>query len=147
MRGLVIAAAVAALASACQTAAPTAQADAPAAAAARSRAEALKADRNAHRISWAEWARGTNAELRILTGRPTTAGEEEILAYRVVLAEKVDRKQMMPAEFDFEQAKAARQFEDRAAASQLATMAAAPVAGPTTCVTNRVGMTTLTNCR
>ncbi|MCJ2136697.1 hypothetical protein MKK69_22045 [Methylobacterium sp. J-026] len=148
MRRVIIAAAMAALVSACQTASTTSTGPRPEQVeAARPRLEALKADRDARRLSWAEWARRTNAELRALAQAPITPGEEEIMAYRVVLAERVDRKQITPAEFTFEQAKAIRQLEDRNSANQVAALAAAPVVGPTTCVTNRIGVTTLTNCR
>jgi hypothetical protein len=58
----------------------------------------LKADRDARRISYTEWAERTQAAARASV--PLSAQEEDALEYRKQLARRVDAEEMTPAQFD-----------------------------------------------
>ena len=60
----------------------------------------LRAERDAHRISYTEWADRTQAAARASV--PLSAQEEEALEYRKQLARRVDAGEMTPAQFDRE---------------------------------------------
>lgn len=58
----------------------------------------LKAERDAHRISYTEWAERTQAAARASV--PLSPQEEEALEYRKQLARRVDAGEMTEAQFE-----------------------------------------------
>ncbi len=58
----------------------------------------LKTERDAHRISYTEWAERTQAAARASV--PLSPEEEEALEYRKQLARRVDAGEMTEAEFE-----------------------------------------------
>jgi hypothetical protein len=121
---------------------------------------ALKVERDAHRITYTQWAKQTS-ELALATGA-ATPDDKVGLAYMVVLAGKVDRGEMRPEFLDLEMAKvgaasAAIDQQRQQATSQalLATGAALmtapvnpiqPVKGPISCTSTRLGQFVQTTC-
>jgi hypothetical protein len=71
----------------------------------------LKAERDAHRISYTEWAERTQAVAR--AGVPLSPQEEEALEYRKRLARRVDAGQMTEARFERESQRALQQLKDQ----------------------------------
>jgi len=126
----------------------------------RAQVDALKVERDAHRITYTQWAKQTS-ELALATGA-ATPDDRVGLAYMVVLAGKVDRGEMRPEVLDLEMAKigatsAAIDQQRRQATSQalLATGAALmttpanpvqPVQAPISCTSSRVGQFIHTTC-
>lgn len=69
----------------------------------------LRAERDAHRISYTEWADRTQAAARASV--PLSAQEEEALEYRKQLARRVDAGEMTPAQFDRENERALQRLK------------------------------------
>jgi hypothetical protein len=69
----------------------------------------LRAERDAHRISYTEWAERTQAAARASV--PLSAQEEEALEYRRQLARRVDAGEMTEAQFERENQRALQQLK------------------------------------
>ncbi|MCJ2094005.1 hypothetical protein MKK67_16120 [Methylobacterium sp. J-072] len=69
----------------------------------------LRADRDARRISYTEWAERTQAAARVSV--PLSAQEEDALEYRKQLARRVDAGEMTPAQFDRENERALQRLK------------------------------------
>lgn len=69
----------------------------------------LKAERDARRISYTEWAERTQAAAR--SGVQLSAQEEEALEYRKQLARRVDAGEITPAQFERESQRALQQLK------------------------------------
>ena len=69
----------------------------------------LRAERDARRISYTEWAERTQAAARASV--TLSAQEEEALEYRKQLARRVDAGELTPAEFDRESARALQRLK------------------------------------
>jgi hypothetical protein len=69
----------------------------------------LRAERDARRISYTEWAERTQAAARASV--PLSAQEEEALEYRKQLARRVDAGEITPAQFERESQRALQQFK------------------------------------
>lgn len=63
----------------------------------------LKAERDARRITYTEWAERTRAAAK--SSAPLSAEQEAAMAYRTELARRVDAGDLTPAEFDDETAR------------------------------------------
>jgi hypothetical protein len=88
----------------------------------------LKAQRDAGKITWTQWANEGNDYLRS-QGR-LNPQEQKLLAYRVLIASRVDARQMSPAEGDYAIASAVSDLSVAEKAQQAADAAAwAGVAG------------------
>jgi hypothetical protein len=97
---------------ACQTGAPGPQQAAVAprgAAALQEEVARLKAERDARRISYTEWAERTQAAARASV--PLSAQEEEALEYRKQLARRVDAGDITPAQFERESQRTLQQLK------------------------------------
>ncbi len=69
----------------------------------------LRAERDAHRISYTEWAERTQSGARASV--PLSAQEEEALEYRKQLARRVDAGQMTEAQFERENQRALQRLK------------------------------------
>lgn len=69
----------------------------------------LRAERDAHRISYTEWAERTQAAARASV--PLSAQEEEALEYRKQLARRVDAGEITPAQFERESQRTLQQLK------------------------------------
>jgi hypothetical protein len=69
----------------------------------------LRAERDAHRISYSEWAERTQAAARASV--PLSAQEEEALEYRKQLARRVDAGEITPAQFERESQRTLQQLK------------------------------------
>ncbi|MCJ2065391.1 hypothetical protein MKK63_22140 [Methylobacterium sp. J-088] len=69
----------------------------------------LRADRDAHRISYTEWAERTQTAARASV--PLSAQEEEALEYRKQLARRVDAGEITPAQFGRESQRTLQQLK------------------------------------
>ncbi|SFN01015.1 hypothetical protein [Methylobacterium pseudosasicola] len=69
----------------------------------------LRADRDARRISYTEWAERTQAAARASV--PLSTQEEDALEYRKQLARRVDAGEMTPAQFDRENERALQRLK------------------------------------
>lgn len=69
----------------------------------------LKAERDARRISYTEWAERTQAAARASV--PLSAQEEDALEYRKQLARRVDTGEITPAQFERESERTLQQLK------------------------------------
>ena len=69
----------------------------------------LRADRDARRISYTEWAERTQAAARASV--PLSQQEEDALDYRKQLARRVDTGEMTPVQFDRENERALQRLK------------------------------------
>jgi hypothetical protein len=69
----------------------------------------LRAERDAHRISYTEWAERTQAAARASV--PLSAKEEDALEYRKQLAHRVDAGEITPAQFERESQRTLQQLK------------------------------------
>jgi hypothetical protein len=69
----------------------------------------LRAERDAHRFSYTEWAERTQAAARASV--PLSAQEEEALEYRKQLARRVDAGEMTEAQFERENQRALQRLK------------------------------------
>ena len=69
----------------------------------------LRAERDAHRISYTEWAERTQAAARASV--PLSVQEEEALEYRKQLARRVDAGEMTEAQFERENERALQRLK------------------------------------
>lgn len=69
----------------------------------------LKADRDARRISYAEWAERTGAAARAQVSM--TPDQEQAIAFRTQLARRVDAGDLTPAQFEAESARTLRRLK------------------------------------
>ena len=69
----------------------------------------LRAERDAHRITYTEWAERTQAAARASV--PLSAQEEEALEYRKQLARRVDAGEITPAQFERESQRTLQQLK------------------------------------
>jgi hypothetical protein len=69
----------------------------------------LRAERDARRISYTEWAERTQAAARASV--PLSAQEEEALEYRKQLARRVDAGEITPAQFERESQRTLQQLK------------------------------------
>jgi hypothetical protein len=96
---------------ACQAAAPVPQQ----AALVQEDLARLKADRDARRISYTEWAERTGAAARANVA--LSPDQEQAIAYRTQLARRVDAGELTPAQFETESARTLRRLKAEAARS------------------------------
>ena len=75
----------------------------------------LKADRDARRISYTEWAERTGAAARANVA--LSPDQEQAIAYRTQLARRVDAGELTPAQFETESARTLRRLKAEAARS------------------------------
>lgn len=90
---------------ACQTAAPGPQQ----AVVVQEDLTRLKAERDARRISYTEWAERTRAAAR--SSVPLSAEQEAAMEYRTQLARRVDAGEITEAQFDQESARTLRRLK------------------------------------
>jgi hypothetical protein len=69
----------------------------------------LKAERDARRISYTEWAERTGAVARASVA--VTPDQEQAIAYRMQLARRVDAGELTPAQFEAESARTLRRLK------------------------------------
>lgn len=75
----------------------------------------LKAERDARRISYTEWAERTGAAARANVA--LTPEQEQAIAYRTQLARRVDSGELTPVQFESESARTLRQLKAEKARS------------------------------
>lgn len=73
----------------------------------------LKADRDARRISYTEWAERTGAAARANVA--LTPDQEQAIVFRMQLARRVDTGELTPAQFEAESARTLRRLKAEAA--------------------------------
>ena len=104
----------------------------------------LDAERDAGKISWTEWARRQVGIVK--AGMRLSPAEEQLAAYKVLLASRVDAKKLTPEEFDYEWASAKAKFASAEAAQNAQQRAALANVGDSLTAMSIANRPVTTNC-
>lgn len=98
----------------------------------------LLEEAKAGKIKWIDYARQSNASVISAYPRASSLSAQEFFAYRVLLAQRVDAKQITPEEFDYDVKKYLADERRQALTNAAIISAATPqpvVSRPVTCIT------------
>jgi hypothetical protein len=104
----------------------------------------LRQEAMAGKIKWVDFARQANANAAVVLSNSSSLNIQEAFAYRVLLAQRVDEKQITAEEFDYHWAKFLADQRQQAVANAALIAASIPqpviaqpvISRPVTCITN-----------